>query len=204
MDVPVRMTGHERRSYLAWTILAGVLEVEAKVELLAPGALRDRLREAGAQQGALEEHEDVYLGHPTRDFHVTGEAFRLRRCNGTMRLTYKGPRRGTADVKSRQEDEVEVMHDPLPMLEALGFQARLLFHKTREPWSLGDVQVTIDTVEGLGTFAEVEVVSEDEQAAAEMVETALKGLGLEGATRFHSSYLEMAIEAGAPAVRQLE
>ncbi len=176
-----------------------MLEVEAKVELLSPGALRDRLREAKAVAGDVEEHEDVFFTHPSRDLAAAGEAFRLRVCNGRMHLTYKGPKRGQG-VKVREEHEVDVAEDPRPMLAGLGFHPAVTLRKTREPWTLGDVHVTIDTLEGLGTFAEVEVLADDEAHATEMVESVLKGLGLEGATRMETSYLEMALAVGADAV----
>jgi adenylate cyclase class IV len=63
------------------------------------------------------------------------------------------------------------------------------------------VHITIDTIDGLGTFAEVEVLAADEQAATAAVETHLKGLGLDGAMRISMSYLEMALAVGAAAVQ---
>lgn len=177
-----------------------MLEVEAKVELLAPGALRDWLRAAGAVAEPVEEHEDLFFQHPSKDLAANDEAFRFRTINGRMFLTYKGPKRGT-DVKVREEHEVEVQQDPCAMLAGLGFTPAATLRKRREPWTLEDVHVTIDTIDGLGTFAEVEVLADDEAQATTMVESVLKGLGLEGTTRHNRSYLEMALDVGAAAAQ---
>ncbi len=181
--------------YLAWSVQTIVLEVEVKVELMAPGILRERLRQAGATQQSLEEHDDVFYASGDRDVIATDEALRLRTTEGRMTLTYKGPRLGT-DAKARVEEEVEVSSNPSALLAHLGWIPSARLKKRREPWSLEDVQVTIDTLDGLGTFAEVEVVSDDLEAASATVGHWLKVLGLEGAQRFSMSYLEMAAKAG--------
>lgn len=180
---------------MAWHGTRTVLEVEAKMELLAPGALRDRLQALGATPQPTEDQDDLYFQHPSRDLAATDEAFRLRRTPAGMDLTYKGPKRGEG-AKVRTEHVVQVQDDPQTMLESLGFQPAARIVKRREPWQWGDVHVSIDTINGLGTFAEVEVVSADEAGAQEMVEEAVRALGLNGAQRFTVSYLEMAVAAG--------
>jgi adenylate cyclase class 2 len=188
--------GESRHSpYLAWTIPKPVLEVEAKVELLLPGALRDRLRAAGATPSPLENHHDVFFSHPDRDFARTDEALRWRRVDEQHQLTYKGPKRG-AGVKVRDEHELTVDGDPTALLEGLGFRTTLALRKQRESWDLDGTNICIDSIDGLGTFAEVEVVGNDEVEATARVEAVLKGLGLAGAARFSQSYLEMAISLG--------
>jgi adenylate cyclase class 2 len=172
-----------------------VLEVEAKLELLAPGSLRDALRGAGAEKEGTEVQTDTYYRHPVRDFAATDEALRVRRTEAGWELTYKGPKRG-GDVKARTEHNVAAAHDPDPVLQALGFRVFATVAKTREVWMLDGVSVAIDDVEGLGAFVEVEVVGEDQAAATARVEETVARLGLEGATRFQASYLEMALAAG--------
>lgn len=187
---------------MAWTIAGRVLEVEAKLELLSPGSLRDRLKASGATRTSTEHHEDIFFDHPSRDLPGNDEAFRLRITDEGMWLTHKGPKHGDA-VKVRAEEEVRVMDDPRPMLEALGFRPAAVLRKDRESWGLADgLHVTIDTIDGLGTFAEVEALAEDETKATELVETTIKGLGLDGAMRLSMSYLEMALDAGVAAVER--
>ncbi len=180
---------------MAWPVAAHVLEVEAKLELLAPGALRDRLRALGAQPGADERQDDTYYAHPQRDLAANDEAFRLRRTPAGMDLTYKGPKRGDG-TKVRTEHVVRVTDDPAPLLHELGFTAAARVRKHREPWQWGDVHISIDTIDDLGTFVEVEVTGTNEAAATRAVEDAVAALGLQGAQRFQDSYLELAIAAG--------
>lgn len=169
-----------------------------KVVLMAPGALRERLRRLGAAPGPVVEQEDHYLLHPCRDVAARDEAVRVRqeRTEGAgvprWLVAHKGPR--SPDGRTRQEQEVATDADPRPLLAALGFRAAATVRKCREPWRLGDLWVVLDEVEGLGRFAEVEAVvpePSDAGAAARRVETALRDLGLAGAERVAASYLEL-------------
>ena len=172
-----------------------MFEVEAKVVLMAPGALRDRLRRLGAVPHDPATQTDHYLHHPCRDVAARDEAVRVREeADGVggvrWRVTHKGPRAGA----SREEREVGTDADPRPLLEALGFRHAATVRKRREPWRLGTLWVVLDEVEGLGRFAEVEAVVADAPgvaAARERVDSALRELGLAGAERVATSYLEL-------------
>lgn len=172
-----------------------VLEVEVKLELMAPGALRERLRKAGATPQTIQHQDDLYFTHPGRDFASTDEALRLRRTADGMDLTYKGPKQDGA-AKVREEIVLAMPDDPTTLLESLGFTASARIRKQREPWTLGDICIAIDTIDGLGTFAEVEAISTDADQATAEVEAAIEALGLTGAQRFRQSYLELASAAG--------
>ncbi len=180
-----------------------VYEVEVKLLLLSPAALRDRLRRLGAAPGGVVVQTDRYLRHPCRDLVANDEAFRVRHevWEGAVRqerwrTTYKGPR-VASQQKARVEHDLEVASDPLPQLLALGFLAAAGVRKRRESWSLQGLSVALDDVEGLGWFAEVECVSDEWEVAGRRVEEAVKELGLGGADRFRESYLELALAAGA-------
>ncbi|HLF16943.1 MAG TPA: class IV adenylate cyclase [Candidatus Thermoplasmatota archaeon] len=167
-----------------------MLEVEAKVRLVEPEGLRRRLRELGARSGAACEQVDVFFSHPARDLASTDEALRLRASAGRLELTYKGPRQPGA-VKSREELTVVVDSDPTALLQALGFVPLFRLRKRREAWRLGEAEVALDRLEGLGAFAEVEAPT------TRHVEAALAALGLASLPREAKSYLELALAAGA-------
>lgn len=184
-----------------------MFEVEVKLLLLSPAALRDRLRRMGAVPGGVVEQTDWYLRHPCRDLASADEAFRVRAVcdvdeggkaspDVKWRTTFKGAR-VASELKAREELELNVDVDPLPQMQALGFDVAAGVRKRREHWSLGDVSVALDNVEGLGWFAEVEQLSEDLAGAGARVEQAIKDLGLSGADRFLDSYLDLALAAGA-------
>ena len=145
-----------------------------------------------------ETNSDVYFRHPCRDLRATDEAFRLRSLNDSSCITYKGKRLEGA-VKTRPEIELEVAHAEregwLSMLSQLGFTPLPAVVKRRETFSRTDTHsplsassatagllVTIDEVEQLGSFAEIELLvstqSELSQAAERIVQLA-EQLGLD-------------------------
>ncbi|MBU6283640.1 class IV adenylate cyclase, partial [bacterium] len=155
-----------------------------------------RLSSLGATGGGEHRQSDVYLAHPARDFAATDEALRLRLDDATLRITYKG-RKLDPPRKTREEIEFPLATD-LPtaslLLERLGFRPVATVVKRRVEWRLpgpGDAVVSIDEVDGLGLFCEVEVAAEDPTAGREALDRALLRLGLEDATPIAESYLEL-------------
>ena len=64
-------------------------------------------------------------------------------------------------------------------------------NKWRETFKLGNASVSLDTVEGLGTFAEIEVIAEDEgDNPTSAIEKIAKEIGVTGEPILES-YLEM-------------
>jgi pantoate--beta-alanine ligase len=160
-----------------------MLEIEQKYRVADFGDLEKRLMSIGARRGDDVIEEDQYFNGPDRDFARTGEAFRLRRIGHENCLTYKGPRAAHA-VKTRRELEV-----PLPpgddaaaehaqLLVDLGYRPVAIVRKRRRSYHLNRGEfvftVCLDDVEDVGRFAEVEVLAEEDQAAA--AQAALTGL----------------------------
>ncbi len=150
-----------------------------------------------------EYHEDTYYQHPCRDFSKTDEALRIRvrRFNGHFEafLTYKGPK---IDLRSKTREEIEVLiEDPdahARILESLGFREVLTVEKVREKYYVErGITLTLDEVEGLGKFVEIEAITDDKSKVPELVER-LREILLElGVTRFERrSYLELLLEKG--------
>jgi adenylate cyclase class 2 len=144
-------------------------EVELKFHIDSMPLLEDRLQSLGFHPAAIEQHEDLYFRHPCRDFKQTDEAFRLRRINQSACLTYKGPRQ-LGSVKTREEIELDVdgasVEDWKRMLLRLGFQAVIPVRKRRQIFEsqaseFSHIHVTIDAVEHLGNFAEIETLVGD-------------------------------------------
>lgn len=178
------------------------MEIEGKYRVGDEERLRSRLREAHAVSQGFESHCDTYLRHPSRDFRVTDEALRLRNLNGNVFITYKGPRLEGA-LKMRPELEVPLAQETfepwLRIWKSLGFEVVATVKKTRESFRVialhSPVTVTIDRVEGIGTFAEVERVVDSEKelvAARQDIEAVATRLGLNTVEK--QSYLSMYLE----------
>jgi len=178
-----------------------MLEVELKFPLDNVLSLRERLAKIGAIAKGVVAQSDAYLNHPSRDFAVTDEALRIRTVGDESVVTYKGPKQSGV-VKTRFELELPLAAQTAEgwgeVLTRLGFRSvatvrkqRSLFEVTRE----GRVfELSIDEVEGLGPYAEVETLAdEDSRNAAEHAVLALATeLGLTDAEP--RSYLEMLLK----------
>ncbi|QDT99019.1 class IV adenylate cyclase [Gimesia aquarii] len=180
-----------------------MLEVEQKFAISDKNDLLHQLDHIGARRGDCLKQQDHYFAHPIRNFAETDEAIRIR-CNGSNnRITYKGPKLSTIS-KVRQEIELEfesgqrAFEQLAEMLEILGFQPLKAVKKVRTPFSYSHGQhtfeITIDEVEELGTFAEIELMAEESELtnAEEAIIELARSLGLSNPIRH--SYLGMLLE----------
>ena len=175
-------------------------EVEMKFPVADMGALESQLAELGATVSDIQSEVDVYYAHPARDFALTDEALRIRRKGSRNFITYKGPK---IDPTTKTRHEIDL---PLPpnedtaqawngLLAALGFTAvgevRKARRKAYVDWQGRRVEASLDEVERLGTFAELELVVEpaEVETAKTCIASLAARLGFEGSER--RSYLEL-------------
>uniref|UniRef100_A0A7C1TAF3 Class IV adenylate cyclase n=1 Tax=Thermofilum pendens TaxID=2269 RepID=A0A7C1TAF3_THEPE len=171
-------------------------EVELKYRCKEPEEVLRRLEALGARYVGEYQQVDVYFQHPCKDFAQSDEALRVRVSEGAVELTYKGPRERAAGGKSREELIVSVS-DPgqlLEMLRRLGFQEVARVRKRRRVFLAEGAEVSLDYVEELGVFVELE----DRGAGAEKLREIAESLGL-GGPPVEETYLEMLLRASARA-----
>jgi len=176
-------------------------EVELKIRA-DHDAVRNRLREAGAERIGAVVQVDTYFDHPGREFAATDEAVRVRRERPvdapsdepeSAELTYKGP---LVDDVSKTREEVETgLEDgdaAVTILDRLDFSAAATVRKERERFALSGYTVTLDEVDGLGSFLEVErEVEDDVEEARDGAVALLERLGLNPEDGIRTSYLGM-------------
>lgn len=179
-------------------------EVEMKFPVAGLAKLETQLRAIGATISAPEREVDVYFAHPSRDFAQTDEALRLRRKGERFFITYKGPKIDLT-TKTRQEIELPLATEEagfpawFQLLDAIGFRPVGEVRKSRRKativWQGRNVEGSLDQVEGLGPFMELELIADAEQvdAARENILSLAESLGLVGAE--HRSYLELLMGA---------
>lgn len=175
-----------------------MLEAEVKLALSPDGLvrLRQRLAACGAVEGARHEQVDTYFAHPQRDFAATDEALRLRCDEGALRITYKGPKLDPP-LKTREEIELALVTDlatARTLLERLGFAPVATVRKHRTDLRLpGEPPVTLslDQVDGLGWFCELETQSTSVGAGRAALRTWLARLDLGREPQIAASYLEL-------------
>ncbi len=165
------------------------MEVEIKARIENPDEIRRTLKSMGARFEGKVRQKDIYFNHPCRDFASTDEALRIR-ISGDVRITYKGPK-VDSETKSREEIEfgVESAEKAMDMLKRLGFVEAGIVEKVRETYSLNGVEISIDSVVGLGHFIELEIQGENTEENRERLFSLGKELGLRDYIR--ESYLEM-------------
>lgn len=173
-------------------------EVEQKFPITDPEGLINKLLKLGATEGSEYEQTDTYFNHPSRDFASTDEALRVREETGRVCFTYKGPKIDK-ETKTRRELEVDIQGDAeqgREFLKALSFSRVAEVRKNRRTFRLAvgssAVDVSIDEVRGLGSFAELELVVEAEEGiekAKQEVGALAEQLGLSNPER--RSYLEL-------------
>lgn len=176
--------------------MAGPWEVEQKFIVSDVGELLARLSNLAATEQLAETHLDIYLAHPCRDFRATDEAFRLRQFNSSACVTYKG-KRLPGNVKTRPEIELMINQAEiaswLEMMQHLGFQPKPAVRKRRRIFCVQSNEpldakvfskpftVALDEVEELGTFAEIELLVDDQshlETARSRIEAMARTLGL--------------------------
>ena len=158
--------------------------MKAKIDRYSQGRIDQIIKRAEFLQEKYEE--DIYFSSPIRDFKETDEALRLRYSGENTILTYKGPKLDKIS-KSREEFEAFVSGDIEEILQKLGYRMVLNVRKKRKVYTYRDFTVSIDDVEGLGEYIEVELKSDNLQDIKK-IEDLFDLLFLESERR---SYLEL-------------
>jgi adenylate cyclase, class 2 len=173
-----------------------MIEVEVKVKADHEKA-RPILNKIGAAKVGTEIQSDTYFAAPHRDFAKTDEALRIRSLDGQAVLTYKGPK---LDKVSKTREEFETPVDEViftKILHALGFTEAGIVRKTREIFEAEEITISLDAVESLGEFLEVEIMAENEkdlETSRHKLFDFLKQFGFGEKDSIRVSYLEMVLE----------
>ena len=189
-------------------------EVELKLPITDMDTIESKLLDLGAKKVNSEIQIDAYLDHPCKSFPETDEALRLRSRVATIlnegvdppayairELTYKGPK---IDPLSKTRVELSVGVDNTDELNEilmyLGFKHVVTIRKKRTFYSIRDITASVDDVEGVGIFLELEQVVDSEakiEANREQLFALVRELGLDPSTSIRKSYLELFIESNS-------
>ncbi|RAP52363.1 MAG: hypothetical protein BZ137_08760 [Methanosphaera sp. rholeuAM130] len=145
-----------------------MIEIEIKAKIKDKNDALTKIKSLGAAYSHSEEQEDIYFNAPDKDYRETDEALRIRLIptqDGIKKiLTYKGPK---IDSKSKTRKEIEVEIDDLDkmtdILIALGFKPSAIVSKVRRIFYYNEYTITLDKLEKIGYFMEIECVSDDEE-----------------------------------------
>jgi adenylate cyclase, class 2 len=176
-----------------------MIEVEVKARATQDqGTLEEKLVKIGALREGEEFQEDVYFNAPHRDFAHTDEALRIRKVlNGASEkifITYKGAKMDEVS-KTRKEIEVGVenSHKVADIFQNLSFRPVATVRKNRIIYTLNDLIITLDEVQGVGKFVEIEKEieeGEDTKEALDEIFATYSKIGIEDGFE-RRSYLEL-------------
>ncbi|MFW9805466.1 MAG: class IV adenylate cyclase, partial [Candidatus Thorarchaeota archaeon] len=184
-------------------------EVEVKVSIDDTGVIMKKLVDSGAKVLNSEVQIDMYFDHPCRTFTETDEAVRVRTrsplnkqdlatSHAQNELTYKGPKIDK-ETKTRIEytagiDDTDQLTS---ILESLSFKSIAKVTKKRTFFDLRGITISIDDVEDVGLFLELEFIAhqkEEMETAKRIIFELLEELGIDKKQTIRDSYLEMYLE----------
>jgi len=175
-------------------------EVELKVQVSDVELLRIKRYLEG--MGALREGSvvqvDDYFDTPDRVLYSRDSALRVRKQDEVVEVTYKGKRvSNKSKTRSELVARVNNARSMEEVLETCGLVKVATVIKRREVYRVRDIKVSLDTVEGLGSFVELEASARDEAGVKlkeEILYLLLEELGLRHRRPILSSYLELILE----------
>lgn len=158
-------------------------EIELKARVRNKAGLLQKIKQQGIKLGPAKTHHDVVFCKPGQKDYEPGSIWhRIRTENNTKVIwTIKGD---TGRKLDSIEHEVEVSDgvELENMLRLMGLELYSDLTKTRQKAKVGEVEICLDDVEGLGAYIEVEKLFTDhdtdyEKAAEELWEL-LEKLGI--------------------------
>lgn len=170
--------------------------MEVEIKLKVPESEIDRIKKILSERCEQKEEfesTDLYFSHPCRDMRKNDEALRLRIKRSISEekaeLTFKGRRTEEKGVKSREEISVQVndWKKTLSILEAVGFSVFASIKKYRIDFDCSSFMISLDRVENLGSFIEIEG---KERCNVDCVLDAMKSLDIKGEIE-KRTYLEL-------------
>ncbi|BBG24480.1 class IV adenylate cyclase [Sulfuracidifex tepidarius] len=171
-----------------------MIEREVKLKLKSPSLEElEKLLERRSVKLDEEVQEDIYFNYKYRDFKDSDEAVRLRKSNNEYELTYKGPKTGNYG-KSREEITVRISEKDVQniniIMERIGLYKAFTVKKTRKNFKIDSYIISLDRVEGLGDFVEVEGQDVTESQLKDFFQKFIDDFQIKGEVT-NISYLEL-------------
>lgn len=167
------------------------VEIEVKAKVKNFEILTSRLQEIGCfLSKPVSQNDYIYnqKGINLEKGNHNTPVLRIREQEGKIFFNLKKDRSNELDCI---EKEIEVNNANIlkDIIELLGFEKTVEVHKKRQKGNYKNYEICLDEVDGLGSFIEVEKISEEngEKAQNELF-TFLKSLGIEDGDRILKGY----------------
>ena len=135
------------------------MEIEIKAKLKHKEKVADKLKTLGAEEKKQKHQFDQYYNHPKKDIRETNEYIRLRYLYGENKgkFCYHV---NAGDATQEYEVPIEDINAFKQILKLCGFSPLGLIDKKRRTFALDAFEITIDEVNGVGDFLEIETEGE--------------------------------------------
>ena len=141
-----------------------MIEVEVKAKIDSFEEIEKRLENIGAQKSKTEFQEDIYFASPIVDYAKTDEALRIRTTDNDIFITYKGPKlNDKAKTRKEVEMSIESAAKAKDIFEEIGFKPARTVRKHRQYYTYENFEISLDDVEGLPPYMEIEIALEDDE-----------------------------------------
>jgi len=138
------------------------MEVEIKLVCRNIIDLKKKLVIMGAVLVKTKRQLDTYYDHPAKVLVKNGEYLRIRKSGDKKTLAHH---KNLADgINDECEIEMGEGAGIEELLKRLGFPKLGVIDKKREQYRLGDFNVCLDKVKGIGNFIEIELIIVDEES----------------------------------------
>lgn len=165
-----------------------MIEIEVKLRIKDVAVLEKKLLEHGYKLIETLRETDTYFDGGINGIKKSGQALRVRRTVNCVTgkeqsaITFKGEKIDAVSMARLElETVVESGEAAEKILCALGFYpVQPIVVKIRKILRNGDISACLDDVKGLGTFLELEIMEESEEArpaALERIEEILNSVG---------------------------
>lgn len=154
-----------------------MIEVELKIQILDEESFRKKLISSGAKKLKSYFEKDEYFSPIHRDFWDTVECLRIRERTDKEKeiLTYKPKtteNTHTDGIFNKKEIELELNSKKIKeIFSFLDIKPLIVVEKERTVYSLENLEITVDTLKKLGTFAEISILL-DEKSSSENIKEA--------------------------------
>ncbi len=140
-----------------------MIEVEVKAKINSFEEIENKLETLGAEKSKTEFQEDIYFASPIVDFAQSDEALRIRTTDNDIFITYKGPKlNDKAKTRKEVEMSIESAAKAKDIFEEIGFREVRTVRKNRQYYTYENFEISLDDVEGLPPYMEIEIEMEDD------------------------------------------
>lgn len=144
-----------------------MVEMELKATIEDCEKIRKRMGSEGCEWSPVQYQVDTIYERRKGSAENVSPIFRIRKCDGKIYLTLKVLEE---DVNTANEFEMEISDEKVmgDILRILDFEEKVKVRKKRQTTTFRGFNICLDDVEKLGTFIEIEKLSEDKEEKIEI------------------------------------